>query len=172
MPGKTATDSRELISAMLVQFETHVKAACEAVFAFHTRPANLLLLEDGAAFRLLAHADTVAPGGELWVEKRVGVLPIVMAFRHVRVEPPLGFTDALFHGPFARFHHTHRFTPSRGGTLVRDEIDLALPWQFGGEPVLRYVVLPRVQKEFLARHRRYAELEAQGRFAAETGGTR
>lgn len=43
-------------------------------------------------------------------------------------DPPYGFTDVQLSGPFALWHHTHRFREKDGGTLIEDVVRYRVPF--------------------------------------------
>ena len=140
-------------------FERSVAAELDRVFAFFADPGNLdVLHRDDGAFRVLRHAGSVAPGNLTWIECRVGrVLPVVLGFRHDAWDPPHWFSESLVHGPFASFSHRHEFEPVADGTIVRDVLDVRLPWPYGGEAMMKWLVAPGTRARFRLRH------EAMGR---------
>jgi ligand-binding SRPBCC domain-containing protein len=86
-----------------------------------------------------------------------------MGFRHTIYEPPQRFCEELFHGPYARFVHLHEFEErSAGTTLVRDSLDVSLPWQYGSEAALRLLVAPMLRRTFAFRQRALRRLVAAG----------
>jgi ligand-binding SRPBCC domain-containing protein len=145
-------------------FEHVVEAPVERVFAFHASPAHLATLHrDSTAFRLLHHDGDVRPGSTTWFEQKLtGFLPVVLGFRHVTYEPPRRFGEELIHGPYDRFVHVHEFEPHPRGTLVRDRLELAVPWQYGGTLVLRLLVAPRIRAAFVARQAALRTLVSRG----------
>ena len=61
-----------------------------------------------------------------WEARQFGLL-MHMTSKIVAMEPPNGFTDEMQKGPFGRWRHSHTFTDSPRGTLMRDVIDFASP---------------------------------------------
>lgn len=150
---------------MELVFEHHVPLPQDVVFAFHENPRRLeLILMDWPSFRLLHCGDSIAPGNETWVEETtMGILPVVLGYRHVVYEPPKRFGEELIHGPFSRFTHIHEFEPAEGGgTIVRDRLDVAVPWQYGGAIAMRWMVAPRIRHVFALRGRALRQLAANG----------
>lgn len=136
-------------------FEQRVAADHERVFSFFEDPHNLSVLHrDDGAFRLLRCSGGVAPGNTSWVECYLaGALPIVLGFRHESYDPPRTFSERLVHGPFARFDHRHEFQSTDRGCLVRDVLDVELPFLYGGELGMRMAVAAAVRRRFELRHR-------------------
>lgn len=81
-----------------------------------------------------------------------------MTSRITSLEAPHGFVDEQVRGPFARFHHRHRFEPSATGTRMVDEITFRAP--FG--PLGRLA-----ERVALARHLRRLIVERNASLAAE-----
>ena len=148
---------------MELSFEHVIPAPIERVFRFHASPVNLTALHrDPGTFRLLHHDGDVRPGCTTWFEQTVaGFVPVVLGFRHVTYEPPHRFAEELIHGPYERFVHEHEFEARGGGTLVRDRLDVAVPWQYGGTLALRVVVAPRIRAAFVARQQALRALAAR-----------
>jgi ligand-binding SRPBCC domain-containing protein len=146
-------------------FEHHVPRPRDLVFAFHENPRHLeLILTDWKPFRLLHCNESILPGSETWVEETTfGILPVVLGYRHVVYEPPVRFGEELIHGPFRRFSHIHEFESLvDGGTIVRDRLDVVVPWQFGGALAMRAVAAPRLRRVFALRGRALQKLAANG----------
>ena len=58
---------------------------------------------------------------------RVMGLPTRWQTLITRYDPPRCFVDEQLSGPYSFWHHTHRFEPRDGGTLLFDEVHYALP---------------------------------------------
>jgi ligand-binding SRPBCC domain-containing protein len=150
---------------MDLHFVCHVQAPLPAVFAFHENPEHLnVMLRGRRDFRLLHHDGSIRPGCETWVEQRVGILPVVLGFRHVLYEPPHRFGEELIHGPFKTFRHIHEFVDRPGGTAVEDRLCVDLPIQYGGHLAMRFLAAPRLCAFFAHRHGVYAALTREGAF--------
>jgi len=150
---------------MKFRFEQVIESSREGVFAFHADPSNLAVLFAGRpAFRLLHHDGGIRPGCVTWIEETVaGCAPVVMGFRHTIYEPPDRFGEELIHGPYERFVHIHEFEErTEAATLVRDRLDVSLPWQYGGEAAIRWIVAPMIRSTFGFRQRALRKLAAAG----------
>lgn len=125
----------------------------DRVFAFHENPANLALIQQaGPRFELLSHGQNLQPGSQTWVKVyTLGVIPMRMGFEHFIYQPPGLFGERMIHGPLRTFEHRHWFEERDAGTLLRDEIEVALPWYLGGEVVTRCFIGPMLHQVFSAR---------------------
>jgi ligand-binding SRPBCC domain-containing protein len=58
---------------------------------------------------------------------RVHGIPLRWTSRIEDWEPGHSFVDRQLHGPYGLWHHRHTFAESGRGTVVRDEVDYAMP---------------------------------------------
>lgn len=153
---------------MKLEFERHIALPAPTLFSFGANPANLALLHEGLApVRLIRHDGAVTPGRQTWVEAAVaGFLPIAMGFEHFLYEPPLRFGDRMIHGPFKRFEHVHEFAPVEDGTLMRDHLQVELPWWYGGDLAMRLLVAPMMRRMFRQRGEAMVRLARSGAIEA------
>jgi len=135
---------------MHFHFEQMIALPRPSVFAFHEDPEHLVLLHRGwAAFRMIQHDGHLHHGGRTWFETTIaGILPIVMGFEHTVYEPPHRFGEQLIHGPFSTFTHIHEFDKVDTGTMVRDLLEVELPWHYGGGLAMKLFVAPMLQRAF------------------------
>ena len=67
--------------------------------------------------------------------------------------------EELIHGPFEFFEHIHEFHETRGGTVIRDVLNLKLSRAYGGNLMARVCSLARRwTRAFLIRRRRLQEI--------------
>ena len=52
-----------------------------------------------------------------------------------RWNPPYEFVDTQLRGPYALWVHRHSFIPLRDGTLIRDQVEYALPLPHRSAPI-------------------------------------
>ncbi|MBF4613416.1 SRPBCC family protein [Curtobacterium sp. VKM Ac-1376] len=72
-------------------------------------------------------AGTIGLGETVtWRARHFGIV-WRMTSRITALEGPRRFVDEQVRGPFARFHHEHRFEPSAGGTRMVDTITFRAP---------------------------------------------
>jgi ligand-binding SRPBCC domain-containing protein len=88
------------------------------------------------------------------IEYRLGLLgiPIHWLTRIDEWTPGRSFTDTQLRGPYALWVYRHSFAPHRGGTLIRDRVDYALPLPYLTAPIHALFVRPMIEKIFA--HRR------------------
>jgi ligand-binding SRPBCC domain-containing protein len=152
---------------MRFRFEHEVWAGRESVFAFFENPKRLEWLHDGwSRTRVLRCEEQVRTGAETWVEVMLGgFVPVVMGFRHMLFESPVCFGEEAIHGPFSRFVHVHEFESREGGTVVRDLLEVCLPWYYGGERAVEKVVGPVLRGMFGHRAQALRRFVEEGRIA-------
>lgn len=73
---------------------------------------------------------------------RLGGIPFRWRTRITRWEPGVRFVDEQLKGPYALWHHTHRFRDENGGTRMEDEVRYRLPLS-----PLSEIVHPLVRKQ-------------------------
>lgn len=102
-----------------------IVAPRDRVFAFHADAANLAaVLPPGVPLRTIG-PSALGPGARL----RFSFGPFSGTGTVVEWEPPFRFVDDQSFGPFARWHHEHRFVrigTDPGITWVTDTVDFAL----------------------------------------------
>jgi uncharacterized protein (TIGR01777 family) len=136
------------------QRRTRIAAPAEAVFAWHARP--------GALERLVPPWEHVAveerTGGiedGARVVLRVGAGPIRLRWVavHSEVVPGRQFCDRQDRGPFAYWHHRHRFEPEgASGSELVDDVEYALPLGRLGSIVAGGRVRETIERMFAYRH--------------------
>ena len=147
-------------------FRQTIDAPRELVFAFFRNPRCLPLLHvKEKHIRVLRHGADVRIGCETWAEVTMfGILPVVLGFRHDIFEPPRRFGESLIHGLFTKFMHVHEFRECDERTEVVDYLDVEMPWFYGGEAGVRWLVWPGMKRSFEVRHRALSELVSSGEF--------
>ena len=72
--------------------------------------------------------------------------------------PPNEFVDVQAQGPYRLWHHTHRFEPVDGGTLMRDMVRYVLPFGLLGRLAHAWVVKSDLEAIFDYRARKVSEI--------------
>lgn len=96
-----------------------------------------------------------------WEARQLGLL-MHMTSKIIAMAAPNAFTDEMQKGPFGRWRHSHYFTASAGGTVMRDVIDFASPLGPFGALVDRFY-LRRHMEGFLAGQNAHLKLTAEQR---------
>ena len=103
-----------------------VAAPIHEAFAFFDDPANLRRLMPPPVRITLVRIDPAPPRPGSVFEFRYGLGPVQRSWVVRLVDRVEGerIVDETIAGPMARFHHSHIFTPARGGgTWIEDRID-------------------------------------------------
>jgi ligand-binding SRPBCC domain-containing protein len=132
--------------------ETFLPQQRAQVFNFFADPANLdRLTPPWLHFKILTPPTVQIRRGTL-LDYRLRLHGIPMRWQsEIRVwNPSALFIDCQTKGPYSLWIHRHRFLQKNGGTLVRDEIDYAVP---GGKLVQRLLVAPDIERIFQFRHK-------------------
>jgi ligand-binding SRPBCC domain-containing protein len=111
-----------------------------------------LLHWEWPAFRMIAHDGNLQPGSRTWFEVNFArILPVALGFEQKVYQPPQCYSEELTHGPFCKFTHRHEFEAVEDGTRVRDILEISLPWYYGGEWAMRFLVAPTIEQAFSLR---------------------
>ncbi len=79
---------------------------------------------------------------------RIRGVPVRWTTKIVAWEPNQRFVDEQLKGPYAKWHHEHRFVAKDGGTLCTDTVHYALPLGVLGSVAHRLIVKNDVRKIF------------------------
>jgi ligand-binding SRPBCC domain-containing protein len=117
----------------------------EEVFPFFADARNLEAITPPLLRFSVVTPEPIEMGVGTFIQYRLG-------FHHVPVtwhtsiqawDPPHRFVDVQVRGPFALWHHTHRFTPAPSdprATLMTDTVRYAVGFGFAGEIAHRVLV--------------------------------
>lgn len=115
-----------LVKTWRLRSSLWVPAAPEAVFPFFADAHNLQrLTPDWLSFEILTPAPIDMRVGTL-IDYRIRLrgIPIRWRTRIAAWQPPCLFVDEQLRGPYSVWHHTHTFTPSDGGTVLGDQVEM------------------------------------------------
>jgi ligand-binding SRPBCC domain-containing protein len=104
----------------------------EEVFAFFSDARNLdAITPPWVRFRMLSAGQIEMKAGAL-IDYRLRVhgFPIRWRTRITEWEPPVRFVDEQLRGPYRLWVHEHEFESREGGTLMRDHVRYAVPFDF------------------------------------------
>jgi ligand-binding SRPBCC domain-containing protein len=112
------------------------------VFEFFSRAENLeRITPPWMQFKILTPLPiTMKQGATIAYALRVRGIPMRWLTEIERWNPPFEFVDVQAKGPYKLWRHTHRFSEVRGGTLIEDVVEYALPFGWIGRVVHRLQV--------------------------------
>ena len=121
-------------SAYQLTAEQWLPRGIEEVFEFF---ADAYRLEDLTPPFLHFHVLTpkpvpMFPGTKIDYRLKLHGIPIRWQSEISEWQPPFRFVDRQLRGPYRLWHHLHTFESKDGGTLVRDQVDYAVP----GGPII------------------------------------
>lgn len=155
-----------------------VPVSRERLFAYHQAPGALeRLIPPWEKVRLESSDRSLEPGSRVVLRTNLGPIPLRWVAEHGAYDPPRRFEDSQLSGPFAHWHHVHRFEPASmedgsrkavssvtvGGAADRmggaresalfDEVDYRLPGGWLGSAVAGGWVRRQLESMFRYRHR-------------------
>lgn len=100
------------------------------VFAFFADAKNLgRITPSWLNFQILDPQPTaLATGVKIVYRLAWHGIPVRWVTEIERWNPPISFVDVQLRGPYRHWRHTHSFQQINGGTLMRDEVEYALPF--------------------------------------------
>jgi ligand-binding SRPBCC domain-containing protein len=113
----------------VLETTTFINRPLEEVFAFFSKAENLNELTPP---ELHFTIDTplpikMFPGTLIDYSIRLSGIPFKWKTRITKWEPPFEFVDEQIKGPYVRWHHTHTFKASNGGTIMTDRVEFLSP---------------------------------------------
>lgn len=133
--------------------ESVIEAPVREVFAFHERPDALELLQPPwAKARIVKPPSSLQVGTRVILRLKVGPVPVTIEAEHVAYLEDELFEDVMRRGPFAYWHHAHRFLEHPRGCLLRDEVDYVPPLGILGRLVDPIAIRPQLERLFAYRH--------------------
>jgi ligand-binding SRPBCC domain-containing protein len=120
------------------QSELWLPVAPEELFPFFGDAANLnAITPPWLSFRIVTKPPIVMQAGTL-IDYRLRVRGIPLRWR-TRInewQPPHRFVDEQIRGPYRLWIHEHTFERRDGGTLVRDRVQYAVPFDLIVYPLM------------------------------------
>ncbi len=143
----------------LIELETQIDAPIERVFDLARSIDAHMASTKGSGERAVAGRTSGLIGeGETvtWEATHLGIKQR-LSVRVTKFDRPHLFGDEMISGAFASMNHTHRFTESGEGTVMKDEFHFSAPFGILGR-IAEAMFLTAYMKRFLAK--RAAELKA------------
>ena len=109
--------------------EQWVPRPIEEVFAFFSDAGNLeTITPPWLGFRIVTPGPVrIAAGARIRYRLSWHGMPLSWLTEIRRWQPPSCFVDTQLKGPYALWHHTHRFKACNGGTRMSDVVRYRLP---------------------------------------------
>lgn len=129
------------------QSEIWLPLPTEKLFSFFADAANLdAITPPWLHFRIVTPPPVEMRAG-LLIDYRLRVRGVPLRWRtRINVwEPPHRFVDEQLRGPYRQWIHEHTFEARDGGTLARDHVRYAVPFD---ALVHRWLVRPDIEKIF------------------------
>jgi hypothetical protein len=100
----------------------------EAVFDFFCRPSNpQSITPPFLDFKITDAPAEIRAGSLIRYTLRLHGIPVRWKTEIAAWNPPHSFVDLQISGPYNLWRHTHTFSEERGGTVIEDEVEYALP---------------------------------------------
>jgi ligand-binding SRPBCC domain-containing protein len=134
--------------------ESRFPARPADVFHFHERGDALArLIPPGEPLRVLVAPTSLKPGTKVILRGSLFGLPLTWVAVHTEYDPPRQFADRQESGPFEYWHHRHHvLDDGAGGTILRDEVEYALPFGRCGRVLGGRLVRKKLNELFDYRH--------------------
>ena len=148
--------------------QTRINAPPDVVFRFHESPDALShLIPPWENMKLVESAGSLHPGSRVVLRGSLGFIPIQWVAIHTEYDPPQLFADRQESGPFAYWYHRHRFIDDgQGGTLLRDEVEYAVPLGAIGRWLGGWLVRRKLAAMFAYRHEKTKGLIESGEWTS------
>lgn len=161
-PRKTEQSQRASRQQFVKQ--TAINAPPDLVFRFHESPDALThLIPPWEKMKMVESAGSLRPGSRVVLRGSLGVIPIQWIAIHTEYDPPHLFADRQESGPFGYWYHRHRFLDDgQGGTLLRDEVEYAVPLGVVGQWLGGWLVRRKLEAMFAYRHEKTRNLIESG----------
>jgi uncharacterized protein (TIGR01777 family) len=137
----------------VIETEQWLPLSPASVFPFYADATNLeRITPPFLRFRVVLSSTPALATGTL-IDYRLRLHGIPLRWRSVieAWHPDIGFVDRQLRGPYALWHHTHRFTAARGGTVVHDRVRYRLPGGALGELIAGRLVARDLARIFAYR---------------------
>ncbi|HEV3152915.1 MAG TPA: TIGR01777 family oxidoreductase [Candidatus Baltobacteraceae bacterium] len=120
--------------------EQFVPLSAEQTFPFFAKAENLRSITPPSLRFTIRNSPVQMRQGTL-ISYRLRVRGVPMRWKTMIAQwnPPHGFDDVQLRGPYALWHHEHRFEPVSGGVKMTDRVTYALPHFPLGNAVLPLV---------------------------------
>ena len=139
---------------VVVERRTPIATTAGALWRWHAAPGAFERLRPPwEQVEILARSgDALTDGLQVTLRLRRGPIALRWVLRHEAVEPGVGFDDVQVRGPFATWHHAHRFRDHPDGALLDDTITATFPGGSLGRAIGAPILARQLDRMFRYRH--------------------
>jgi ligand-binding SRPBCC domain-containing protein len=146
--------------------EQFLPISLQQAWAFFSSPKNLAkITPEHMNFKILYQSGgDKAYAGQI-IRYQINVLPFIPVHwvtEITQVKEPFHFIDEQRFGPYALWHHQHHFEEVKGGVLMTDEVNYAIPFGILGRFAHWLFVAKEVNRIFEHRFRTLADFFSKG----------
>ncbi|WP_342086325.1 SRPBCC family protein [Dyadobacter sp. OTU695] len=142
-------------------FKQWMPISLDEAWAFFSDPSNLKEITPahmGFVVTSSYHGDKMYPGQIIrYIVRPLFGIPLRWCTEITHVADRQYFVDEQRFGPYAFWHHQHRFTEQNGGVLMEDILHYKVPFGILGSLVDRLIVNREVNTIFAYRRKILAE---------------
>lgn len=134
----------------LFEQEQIIRRARGEVFAFFMDPANLERITPESLHFKIRSPQPIAMRTGATIDYQLSLFGLKFRW-HTLIEsfdPGSGFVDLQMKGPYRTWRHSHGFSDTPGGTLVRDRVEYEMPLGPLGEMARRLFVARQIHRIF------------------------
>ncbi len=118
----------QLAKSYILRRRQWVPRPVDVVFDFFSRPSNLQSITPAFLdFKITDAPAELQAGSLVRYTLRIHRVPVCWTTEITEWKPPHSFVDVQVSGPYRLWRHTHTFAAERGGTVIEDEVEYALP---------------------------------------------
>lgn len=139
---------------------TYIPRSRAEVFTFFCDEKNLeVLTPDFLNFEVLGKSTEVIQGGT-FIDYRLRLygIPVGWKTEISKWSPGEAFIDEQVRGPYKKWHHEHSFSDLGEGTLMRDRVEIKLPYGWLGRVMLSWKIFGDVNRIFAYRQKKILQL--------------
>ena len=112
----------------LFEYQAEYPCSAEELYNWHSRQGALeRLLPPWQKITVVARQGGIEPGGMVELAMHAGFFPYRYRARHIENIPGIMFRDIQEKGPFSSWCHSHYFSNSAEGALLKDQVEYVLP---------------------------------------------
>lgn len=132
----------------------------EQVFTFFSDEHNLeQLTPSWLNFKVIGkNTQTLQKNSLIDYKLKIHGIPVRWSSLISDWTPNSSFVDEQVKGPYQKWHHTHSFIPSNGGTLMVDQIQYSIPGAPYSTPFLKNLISRDIDRIFQYRRQRINEV--------------